>query len=111
MADALVRVVRRAAHHADHLVALGEQQLGQVGAVLARHPRNERGPAGLPGSRARFRFRPLCGVLRTHCRRIELWLECARFVAKVPSRDITSATRTTRPPGAGTPTYSAFGSS
>ena len=40
--DPLVAVVAGAAHHADHLVALGEQQLREVGAVLAGDPGDER---------------------------------------------------------------------
>src|SRR6266511_3421234 len=109
VSDPLIGVVRGAPHHADHLVPLVEQQLGEIGAVLPRDAGDDGSLAGLSSLCGLFRFRPLCGALRTHCR-IELWLECVRFVAKVPSRDITSATRTTRPRAAGIPTSSAFGS-
>ena len=64
MANALVRIVRRAAHHPDHLVALRQQQLGEVGAVLpgdagddGRLPTPTR--AGLMRPCVQFRFRPL----------------------------------------------------
>ena len=40
--DPLVAVVAGPAHHADHLVALGQQQLGEVGAVLAGDAGDER---------------------------------------------------------------------
>ena len=40
--DPLVAVVAGPPHHADDLVALGEQELGEVGAVLAGDPGDER---------------------------------------------------------------------
>ena len=40
--DALELLGRGAAHHAVDLIALLEQQLGQIGAVLAGHPGDER---------------------------------------------------------------------
>ena len=39
--DALVAVVAGAAHHADHLVPLGQEDLGEVGPVLAGHAGDE----------------------------------------------------------------------
>ena len=63
VADPLVRVVRCAAHDADDLVPLLQQQLGQVGSVLPRDARNHGRLPGLPTLCGRFRFRPLCGIL------------------------------------------------
>ena len=62
MADTLVRIVRRAAHHPDHLVALRQQQLGEVGAVLPGDAGDDgrlTGRVGLPLPRVLFRFSPL----------------------------------------------------
>src|SRR2546430_17249367 len=47
VADSLVGIVGGAAHDADHLVALVEQQLRQVGAVLSGNAGYERGAAGV----------------------------------------------------------------
>ena len=40
MLDPLVRVVRRAPDHPDHLVALLQEDLSQIGAILACYPRD-----------------------------------------------------------------------
>jgi hypothetical protein len=42
--DALELLGRGAAHHAVDLVALLEQQIGEIGAVLARDPGDQRAP-------------------------------------------------------------------
>src|SRR5205814_2981611 len=113
VADALVRVVRSAAHDADDLVPLGEQQFGEIGAVLAGDAGDQGGPAGLLGRAGRLRFwRPaLLGgatMLGAHllCE-TDPWRACARSVARAPLRGTALATRTTRPTAAGTPTCSA----
>src|SRR5256885_7669412 len=106
--DPLVRVVRRAAHDAHDFVALGEQQLGQVRAVLSGDPGDERGAAGLPRPGERFSFRPLFLSAHSSVGRIP-WLECATSVARAPWWGTTSATRTIRRTGAGTRTCSGCG--
>src|SRR3954464_4901492 len=40
--DAFELLRRRAAHHAVHLIALLEQQLGQIRPILTRDPRDQR---------------------------------------------------------------------
>ena len=108
--DPLVGVVGGAAHHADDVVALGQEELGEVGAVLPGDARDQRGAAGLPRSGGRIRFPPLffpvlaagvacCG---THFSD-QPWLVCVNCVARDPSRETTSATRITRPSVAGIP--------
>src|SRR5439155_14428454 len=56
MADALVGVVGGAPYDAHHLVALGEQQLREVRAVLPGDADDQSGPAGLPDPAGGFRF-------------------------------------------------------
>src|SRR5436309_9647184 len=56
MADALVGVVGGAPYDAHHLVALGEQQLREVRAVLPGDAGDQSGPAGLPDPAGGFRF-------------------------------------------------------
>src|SRR5207302_4746785 len=128
VADALVGIVGRPSHHSHDFVPLLEQQLGQVRAVLAGDPRNQRRASGLPRLGALGRFSPLFpppgaarggtgrgGIsppaLGTHSRSDRLWLESVTSVAKAPSRGTTSATPTTRPIAAGTPTCSECGPS
>src|SRR3989449_10776127 len=48
VSDALVGIVRGTAHHAHDLVALRQQQLGEIRAVLSRDPGDQRGASGLP---------------------------------------------------------------
>src|SRR5256886_8039378 len=56
VADALVGVVRRATHDSDDLVTLGEQQFGEIRAVLAGDAGDQRRSAGLPGRAGRSSF-------------------------------------------------------
>src|SRR2546427_10675500 len=99
--------MRRAPHAAHDLVALLQQQLRQVRPVLAGDSRDEGGPAGLPFPGGGGRFRPLFALLRCGAHALSdrgLWLECAKSVARAPSRGTTSATRITKPIAARTPT-------
>src|SRR5206468_8312979 len=87
------------------LVALVEQQLGEVRTVLSRHARDDRGAAGLPGLGAVVTFRAAgLGFLGAHSRSDRgSWRAFATFAAKVPSRATPSTTPTTRRTAAGTP--------
>src|SRR2546428_12943771 len=110
MAEALVGVVRGATHDAHHFVALGEQQLGEIRAVLPGDAGDQRRPAGLPDPAGRVRFgRPALpgGATKrgTHLfREPGPWREWARSVARAPPRDIPPATRPTRRTPAAPPT-------
>src|SRR5204862_2503148 len=100
--DPVVGVVRRAADHAHHLVALGEQQLRQVRAVLSRDAGDQRRAPGLPRLGSRFRFvRPaLTGggmPLGAHLfSRENTWSECVKYVSWDTTSGTSSPNRTTR---------------
>src|SRR5690349_7442848 len=81
--DALVGIVRRAAHDADDLVRLPQEELRQVRAVLPGDSGDERRASGLPRPFGRFSFRPLFRSAH-FLSRTGPWLESATSVAKAP---------------------------
>ena len=88
--DALVASRASAPHDADDLVALREQELGEVRAVLAGDPGDERGaawsaPAASGDALACSCYRFACAFrVRARVQEEHAWLECATVCGKGP---------------------------
>src|SRR5439155_11373117 len=118
VADPLVGVVGGAAHHADHLVPLVEQQFGEIGPILPGDAGDDRCAAAglsllLHGLSFGRLYPALAGGVRLRGVHPAVgrppWRECVRSVARAPRWGTASATQTTSRTGAGTPTSSGSG--